>query len=101
MLQPIGAARCLSDAIRTFTDETDNTFCLPVQVGGVVVQSRISVAHFGATIPLFSYIWPTITVAAFGNSNAAYDAASALKKLRDETAIDFKPKAGVMVKNQE
>jgi len=88
------------------------------------VRSRIPVAHFGATIPLFSYIWPryftgaleeqvdrltfkgghmadTIIVATFDNSNAAYDAASALKKLRDEKAIDFKPKAGVMVKKDD
>src|SRR5499427_9254569 len=43
----------------------------------------------------------TIIVATFENSNAAYDAISALKKLRDEKAIDFKPKAGVMVKKDD
>ena len=43
----------------------------------------------------------TIIVATFDNSNAAYDAASALKKLKDEKVIDFKPKAGVMVKKDD
>ena len=43
----------------------------------------------------------TIIVATFDNSNSAYDAASALKKLKDEKAIDFKPKAGVMVKKDD
>ena len=40
----------------------------------------------------------TIIVATFDNSNSAYDAASALKKLTDQKIVDFKPKAGVMVK---
>ena len=39
----------------------------------------------------------TIIVATFNNSNSAYDAASELKKLKDQKVIDFKPKAGVMV----
>jgi uncharacterized membrane protein len=43
----------------------------------------------------------TIIVATFNNTNAAYDAASALKKLKDEKTIDFKPKAGVMVKKDD
>ena len=43
----------------------------------------------------------TIIVATFNNTNAAYDAASALKKLKDEKVIDFKPKAGVMVKKDD
>jgi uncharacterized membrane protein len=43
----------------------------------------------------------TIIVATFDNTNAAYDAASALKKLKDEKVIDFKPKAGVMVKKDD
>jgi uncharacterized membrane protein len=43
----------------------------------------------------------TIIVATFDNTNAAYDAASALKKLMDERVVDFKPKAGVMVKKDE
>ena len=43
----------------------------------------------------------TIIVATFDNSNAAYDAASALKKLKDEKIVDFKPQAGVMVKKDE
>src|SRR5215468_3682638 len=43
----------------------------------------------------------TIIVATFDNTNAAYDAASALRKLKDEKAIDFKPKAGVMVKKDD
>src|SRR5215470_1219813 len=43
----------------------------------------------------------TIIVATFDTSNAAYDAASAIKKLKDEKAIDFKPKAGVMVKKDD
>jgi uncharacterized membrane protein len=43
----------------------------------------------------------TIIVATFDSTNAAYDAASALKKLKDETIVDFKPKAGVMVKKDD
>ena len=43
----------------------------------------------------------TIIVATFDNTNAAYDAASALKKLKDQKIVDFKPKAGVMVKKDE
>src|SRR5262245_23635845 len=40
----------------------------------------------------------TIIVATFDNTNDAYEAASALKKLKDQKIVDFKPKAGVMVK---
>src|SRR4030095_14901805 len=47
------------------------------------------------------YIADTIIVATFDNTNAAYDAASALKKLKDQKVIDFKPKAGVMVKKDD
>ena len=43
----------------------------------------------------------TIIVATFDNSNAAYDAASALKKLKDQKIVDFKPQAGVMVKKDD
>jgi uncharacterized membrane protein len=43
----------------------------------------------------------TIIVATFNNTNAAYDAASALKKLKDQKIVDFKPRAGVMVKKDE
>src|SRR6516162_8395071 len=43
----------------------------------------------------------TIIVATFNDTNAAYDAASALKKLKDDKVIDFKPKAGVMVKKDD
>jgi len=43
----------------------------------------------------------TIIVATFDNTNAAYDAASAIKKLMDEKVLDFKPKAGVMVKKDD
>jgi uncharacterized membrane protein len=43
----------------------------------------------------------TIIVATFDNSNAAYDAATALKKLKDQKIVDFKPQAGVMVKKDE
>jgi len=43
----------------------------------------------------------TVIVATFPDTNAAYDAASALKKLKDEKVIDFKPKAGVMVKKDD
>jgi uncharacterized membrane protein len=43
----------------------------------------------------------TIIVATFDNTNAAYEAASALKKLRDQKIVDFKPKAGVMIKKDE
>lgn len=39
-----------------------------------------------------------IIVATFNNTNAAYDAAQALKALKDKGVVDFKPKAGVMVK---
>src|SRR5262245_42763662 len=42
-----------------------------------------------------------IIVATFPNTNAAYDAASALKKLKDQKVVDFKPKAGVMVKKDD
>ena len=43
----------------------------------------------------------TIIVATFESSNSAYDAASALKKLRDDKVVDFKPKAGVMIKKDD
>ena len=43
----------------------------------------------------------TIIVATFNDTNAAYDAASALKKLKDDKVIEFKPKAGVMVKKDD
>src|SRR5499427_10475687 len=39
-----------------------------------------------------------IIVATFDSANNAYDAASALKKLKDQKIVDFKPRAGVMVK---
>src|SRR5262245_35701577 len=42
-----------------------------------------------------------IIVATFNNTNAAYDAAAALKALKDKGVIDFKPKAGVMVKKDD
>src|SRR5262245_21727101 len=42
-----------------------------------------------------------IIVATFDNTNAAYDAASALKALKDKGVTDFKPKAGVMVKKDD
>src|SRR6185436_12815953 len=42
-----------------------------------------------------------IIVATFTNTNAAYDAASALKALKDKGVTDFKPKAGVMVKKDD
>jgi uncharacterized membrane protein len=43
----------------------------------------------------------TIIVATFDNTSSAYDAASAIKKLMDEKVVDFKPKAGVMVKKDD
>jgi uncharacterized membrane protein len=42
-----------------------------------------------------------IIVATFNNTNAAYDAASAMKTLKDNGMSDFKVKAGVMVKKDE
>jgi uncharacterized membrane protein len=42
-----------------------------------------------------------IIVATFNNSNAAYDAATALKALKDRGITDFKPRAGVMVKKDD
>jgi len=42
-----------------------------------------------------------IIVATFSDTNAAYDAASALKALKDKGVTDFKPKAGVMVKKDD
>jgi len=42
-----------------------------------------------------------IIVATFNNTNAAYDAAAALKALKDKGITDFKPKAGVMVKKDD
>ena len=43
----------------------------------------------------------TIIVATFDSSNAAYDTANAFKKLEDEKIVDFKPKAGVMLKKDD
>jgi uncharacterized membrane protein len=42
-----------------------------------------------------------IIVATFTNPNAAYDAAKALKALTDKGVVDFKAKAGVMVKKDD
>jgi len=42
-----------------------------------------------------------IIVATFNNSNAAYDAVTALKALKDKGLTDFKPKAGVMVNKDD
>ncbi len=42
-----------------------------------------------------------IIVATFTNTNAAYDAANALKALKDKGITDFKPRAGVMVKKDD
>jgi uncharacterized membrane protein len=42
-----------------------------------------------------------IIVATFNNTNAAYDAAAAMKALKDKGVVDFKPKAGVMVKKDD
>jgi uncharacterized membrane protein len=42
-----------------------------------------------------------IIVATFKSSNAAYDAANALKALKDKGITDFKPRAGVMVKKDD
>jgi uncharacterized membrane protein len=42
-----------------------------------------------------------IIVATFNSSNAAYDAAAAMKALKDKGIVDFKPKAGVMVKKDD
>src|SRR5262249_26560476 len=38
-----------------------------------------------------------VIVATFNDSNSAYDAASALKKLKDTGTVDFKLKTGVMI----
>jgi uncharacterized membrane protein len=42
-----------------------------------------------------------IIVATFNNTNSAYDAASAIKNLKDSGAAQFKLKAGVMVKKDD
>src|SRR5215813_7969840 len=42
-----------------------------------------------------------IIVATFDSANNAYDAASALKKLKDQGVVDFKPKAAVMIKKDD
>jgi uncharacterized membrane protein len=42
-----------------------------------------------------------IIVATFSNTNAAYEAASAMKALKDKGVVDFKPKAGVIVKKDD
>lgn len=42
-----------------------------------------------------------IIVATFDNSNTAYDAASAIKNLKDAGAAQFKLKTGVMVKKDD
>lgn len=39
-----------------------------------------------------------IIVATFNNTNSAYDAASAIKALKQSGVVDFKLKAGVMIK---
>jgi len=42
-----------------------------------------------------------LIVATFNDTNAAYDAASAIKALKDRGATDLKVKAGVMVKKDD
>jgi uncharacterized membrane protein len=42
-----------------------------------------------------------IIVATFNNTNAAYDAASAIKALKDKGVTDLKVKAGVMLKKDD
>jgi uncharacterized membrane protein len=42
-----------------------------------------------------------IIVATFNDTNAAYDAASAIKGLKDACAADFKLKTGVMIKKDD
>ena len=42
-----------------------------------------------------------IIVATFSNTNAAYDAATAMKGLKDKGVADFKAKAGVMVQKDD
>jgi uncharacterized membrane protein len=42
-----------------------------------------------------------IIVATFNNTNAAYDAASAIKALKDQGVSDLKVKAGVMLKKDD
>jgi uncharacterized membrane protein len=42
-----------------------------------------------------------IIVATFKNTNAAYDAAGAMKALKDKGATDFKVKAGVLIKKDD
>ena len=42
-----------------------------------------------------------IIVATFNNTNAAYDAAAAMKALKDKGITDFKAKAGVLVKKDD
>jgi uncharacterized membrane protein len=42
-----------------------------------------------------------VIVATFSDANSAYDAAAALKQLKDAGAADFKLKAGVMIRKDE
>jgi uncharacterized membrane protein len=42
-----------------------------------------------------------VIVATFPNSNSAYEAAGALKKLKDTGAVDFKIKTGVMIEKDD
>jgi uncharacterized membrane protein len=42
-----------------------------------------------------------VIVATFNDTNAAYDAASALKALKDTGTVDFKLKTGVMIKKDD
>jgi uncharacterized membrane protein len=42
-----------------------------------------------------------VIVATFNNSNSAYEAASAIKALKDKGAVDFKLKTGVMVRKDD
>src|SRR5580765_7433679 len=42
-----------------------------------------------------------IIVATFNNTNAAYDAAAAMKALKEKGITDFKAKAGVLVKKDD
>ena len=42
-----------------------------------------------------------VIVATFKDSNAAYDAASSIKRLKDAKAVDFKLKTGVMIQKDD
>src|SRR5262249_12990705 len=70
-----------------------------VEIQSRHIESAAVFRHMGSAEDVF--MADQIIVATFNNTNAAYDAATALKALKDKGITDFKPKAGVMVKKDD